>query len=351
MKNNTGQGTIPNAKAILKAYDFDDSVEQLLELDAELGIVPAQALEVVLQTARQLQTMANEMLRPRSSTTPARVTNREIVDNATALIGAVSSIRKTNVHQFLSRDEADNVHRARNVLLAVILLGSRGTLDKPTAESVCTEFAPLRPRSAGFTRPYEDDEILLLRVWALLLSEVGGKHGRRSAAVYAQCDAGMVPGETTSMRATDVVLEPGNSLLWAPGLRVGVRERVLRLDSFQQHLLSRFAADLGDRDPKASFTYNARGAWKYDAAAASATGVLDRQRMAVGLRHQDTTSSSIPMWRAQYSERHEGGVAAALQVSGRSSAANHRGLMRHRINPSTSRDRRSNKSRVFAISS
>lgn len=316
------------AKADLNAYDFESSITDLLDLDQKLGLIPEHSHDTMIETLGELKRRADEI---------GWITNRQIVDNASALVGAVAHLSRTQVNQYLAREDADVAHRARNLLLASVLVGSRGDFTKAIAESVCAEVPALKPRSAGLSRPNVDDEIVLHRVWALILSEVGGKHGRRAAAVYCQCDAGMVPGETTLMRRSDAVLgdEP---MLWAPGLEVGVAERVLRLDSFQTHVLRRFVADLPDGGPGGPLTYNARKPVTYAAQAASASGILDRQRAVLGLKQPDTTASSVSTWRATYTETHFG-MTEALQVSGRSSVANHHGITRQRINPIRQRER------------
>ncbi|MCR4512663.1 hypothetical protein [Aeromicrobium sp. 50.2.37] len=316
------------AKADLNAYDFKSSVTDLLDLDQKLGIIPEHSRKTVHDTLDQLKRRAVEI---------GWITNRQIVDNASALIGAVAHLPRTQVNQYLAREDADVAHRARNLLLASVLVGSRGDFTKAIAESVCAEVPALKPRSAGLSRPNVDDEIVLHRVWALILSEVGGKHGRRAAAVYSQCDAGMVPGETTMMRRSDAVLgeEP---MLWAPGLEVGVAERVLRLDDFQAHLLREFVTDLPVDDPSAPLTYRPRKSVTYAAQAASASGILDRQREVLGLKQPDTTASSVSTWRSTYTETYFG-VTEALQVSGRSSVANHYGITRQRLNPVRQRER------------
>lgn len=206
------------------------------------------------------------------------------------------------------------------------------------------ELPVLKARTAGYKRPYVDDEIVLSRVWAYLLSEIGGKHGRRSAPVYAQCDAGMVPGETTMMRPEDVIMDGAESYLWAPGLRVGVRERVLPLDRFQRHLIERYVPDLDDLDSDAHFTYNARVSnFKYNSAMVSAVGIVNRQRAAVGLHHEDSTASSITTWRAAYTREHCGGPQAALAVSGRTSEENLGAMLRNMVNPKVAREVRKKK--------
>lgn len=318
----------PNHKPDLNAYDFTDSVAQLRELDATIGLLPTHVREHLNAV---IDDLAGQVAKHELSSL------RQVVDHSARLIGATSGVNSSDVSRYFKRNIADSVHQVRNLLLAIVLIGAQRTLVKESAEALCAEIPTLKPRGTGHTRPNADDEMVLLRVWAYVLSHVGGKHGRRSAAIYAQCDAGLVPGETTCMRCKDVhVSTPGKSILLAPGLQCGIKERIVPLDNFQRFILGRFIADLPGDTPLAPFSYKARAEdFDYARAAASATGVIDRQRAAVGLQHADTTASSVPMWRALYTEQHHG-IDAAVEVSGRS-RENHKSLMRTRLNPTKTR--------------
>ena len=176
-------------------------------------------------------------------------------------------------------------------------------------------------------RPHTDDETLLLRMWALHLSE-GTKNNRRAAAVYAQCDAGLVTGETTKVFDTDVLLTPGEAMIEAPGLDVGVRHRLLPLDDYCATVLRRYVEQAAL--PNGSLlTYRPRSNdLQYVRASISAIGIIDRIRAAVGLTHLDTTNASVWMWRAA-STQLTMGIHTAAEVSGRS-PENLRALLRDR---------------------
>lgn len=294
--------------AILRGHDLHDAIEMLLELDQELGIIPAQSRHATVAAADRLRHKAADI---------GYVTTRQAIDNATALIAAVTGVQKTEVTQFHTSEQAQALHLYRNILLAGVLAGSRTTLEnKADAEQLAKEVPSLRRRTAGFTRANSDDEILLMRMWALTLSEVGGANGRRAACVYAQCDAGLYPGETTKVSRQHLGLTPGNGLIEAPGLDTGVTSRILPLDEFNIRVIAAFMKQT-DEVPAARLTYRPRtDIFEYQKAMVSAVGILDRQRAAVGLVHTDTTASSITMWRAVHTQL-SAGMPAAVEACGR----------------------------------
>jgi hypothetical protein len=294
--------------AILRGHDFCDTIEMLLELDQQLGIIPAPSRDSTVAAADRLRHKAADI---------GYVTTRQVIDNANALIAAVTGVKKAEVTQFHKPEQAQTLHLYRNILLASVLAGSRNTLEnKADAEQLAKEVPSLRRRTASLTRPNSDDETLLLRTWALTLSEVGGPNGRRAACVYAQCDAGLYPGETTMVSRQNLDLTPGNGLIEAPGLDTGVTSRILTLDEFNIRVIATFMEQTNDA-PAARLTYRPRtDIFKYQKAMVSAVGILDRQRAAVGLAHGDTTASSITMWRAVHTQL-SAGVTAAVMVCGR----------------------------------
>lgn len=312
------------AGPILSGHDLADAAAQLLELDAAIEIIPAASRNTLVATIDHLLKRADGL---------NLLTLRQVLDNSKGLIAAASGVRRAALLQYLTAEDAASAHLHRNVLLAIVLVGSRSTFNKRDAERLAAEFPVLKQRSTGYTRPYTDDETLLLRAWAIVLSETGGAHGRRAAAVYAQCDAGLCAGETTRVRAEDLDLtQDDNSLLHAPGLNTGVAARVIELNTFNATVMNTFISQV-ILMPKDKLTYWARSStYDYPSACVAAIGIIDRQRKAVGLKHGDTTNASVTMWRAQYTEDNEG-VDAAVAVSGRTNATNHFGLMRTRLNP------------------
>lgn len=91
--------------------------------------------------------------------------------------------------------------------------------------------------------------------------------------------------------------------------------------------------DQTDDALEARLTYRPRkDIFEYQKAMASAVGMLDRQRTAVGLAHGDTTASSSTMWRAVHTEL-TAGVLAAAKVCGRPEEDSYLRFTRTRRNP------------------
>ncbi len=127
------------------------------------------------------------------------------------------------------------------------------------------------------------------------------------------------------------MLAPGEGLIDAPGHDGGVAARVLALDEYASTVIRRYV-DGTNLAPGARLTYRPRRNTEYGAAAASAIQIVDRIRDAVGLKHDDTTSASIWMWRATATAAQDG-IDAAVMVSGRSNHDNLLGLLRNATNP------------------
>lgn len=314
--------------AILRGHDFQDAIEMMLELDQELSLIPARTRAATVAAASHLRDRAGDI---------GYVTTRKVIDNAAALIAAAAGVEKPRVSQFNTPDQAAKIHLYRNLLLAAVLAASRNTLaNKSEAEQLASEIPSLRQRTAGLTRSYTDDETLLLRMWALTLSHVGGADGRRAACVYAQCDAGLYPSETPKVLRQNLDLTSGNGLIDAPGMDNGVAGRVLALDEFNIRVIADYM-DLTDDAPHERLTYRPRtDSFNSSRASSSAAGILDRQRAAVGLAHEDTTVSSITMWRAVHTQL-TSGISAAVEVCGRPDADSYLRFTRTRRNPQRTR--------------
>lgn len=321
---------------ILLGHTFADAVEEFDRLNGTVGLTPECSRDELGKIITDLHNHADDL---------TLIKLGEVIKSSSLLIAAASGVRRQDLSKFLLRDEAARGHSYRNVLLAVVLIGARHTLSKADAEALATSFPRLRQRSSRYTRPHTDDETLLMRAWAVLLSEIGGAHGRRAAAVYAQCDAGLCAGETTGVLRRDLVIDlDDESLLDAPGHKMGVKARIVELDRFNATLLETHIAAL-HLAGKERLTYWPRNdLYDYQAACASAIGVVDRQRKAVGLNHDDTTNASVTMWRADYTERHWG-LEASTNVSGRT-AENHSELMRTRLSAVKTRNRNERKAPI-----
>lgn len=310
----------PNLSLVLAQHSIDEAREDLAKADAETGLVPFGAHDVIYPIIDQMIEHARAFGWTKLD---------EVVRHAGPTIDATSGVRVADHGRFLGPREAEALHLHRNLLLTLVLAGvlSYGG----DATEIAKAFPKLKPRTHAQLRPYLDDETLLLRLWALHLSE-GDKNNRRAAAVYAQCDTGLITGETTKISPSAVDLTPGGALIHSPGLDVGVASRVLPLDKYTTTLLQRYIDGAGAL-PGPLFTYRPReGDYSYSRAASSAICIIDRIRAAVGLDHRDTSNASVWMWRAATVELHHG-IDEAVRLSGRSSADQLRALLRDRPKP------------------
>jgi hypothetical protein len=238
-----------NLGPILNGHDFGDAVKQFRELDAQLGVVPEAARHEIYTAQDHLLERAHEI---------SWTSLRQVTDHAGDLVAAAASVPKKVLNQFLSQETAPTVHLYRNVLLATVLVGPRRTFGKDDPGTLAARFPTLRPRTAERCRPHTADEIVLLRIWNLIQSDVGGKLAHKSAAVYAQCDAGLTPTETAMVSVRNVTLIPGLGKIDAPGLNSGVAKRTLPPRG-RQRLHPVGLLEPGSRGPRRSSDLSAEG--------------------------------------------------------------------------------------------
>lgn len=177
----------------------------------------------------------------------------------------------------------------------------------------------LKQRTQARERPLTDDEITLLRFMAVIKATKVASS--QAAAVYALCDAGQTPNETTSVTVADVDDRPDAPLVQAPGHHRGLAPRLLPLEPFHTTVLADRISQAAARSPRATIAYaprtNTPGS---KAAAASATGVVTRFMSEAKVANVDVTPASIRHWRIRYTWL-TCGADAAVQMSGRSPEA------------------------------
>ena len=311
----------PDLLPLITVYTPAEAAGMLRELDSRIGVIPSGGntrvdIETLLEHAADLKLNTMELL----------------IKHNTKLIAAASGVLKDQLNQFLPSSQAELVHRYRNVALCLALACT--SEQHGDASQIASKFHAPKPRTASRNqaRPYTDDEIALLNLWAWHMSH-GDANGHRAAAVYALSASGMTPGETTKVRSDDVVLEPGLAMVEAPGLDSGVYPRIIELGSYATAVLTRYVdqANLTDGE---LLTYRPRKVhWESfreanAAAAASAQAILDRFRKSVRLNQLDTTAASIWMGRAASVLATEG-AAAACALTGRTNVANLQEILWH----------------------
>ena len=140
----------------------------------------------------------------------------------------------------------------------------------------------------------------------------------QTAAVYALCDAGQTPMETTCVTVADIDDHSDAPLVQAPGHRQGLASRLLPLEPFHTTVLADRIAQAAARSPRATIAYTPRtNAPGSIAAAASSTSVVTRFMCQAKIANIDVTPASIRRWRIRHTSL-TCGADAAVQVSGRS---------------------------------
>jgi hypothetical protein len=299
---------------VLAACTLAEAGEILRATDAKLGLIPEPGRDYLYAAVDRLIDAAAEL---------DLANLKRVIDNQKHLLATTTGVPMARQSEFLNDKDSEALHTDRNVLLALCLLSVMDYDGDPAP--VLTEFKALKRRSRTHVRPNADDETLLLHLWALHLSR-GNQKNQRAAAAYAQVDAGLTLIESTRTTVPDVQLAPGDEHILASGYSGdGVAPRILPLEPFHIEILTRYLSNPGAYDHE-RFTYRPRvnhdtPAKATNAAVASAAGVIDRIRSAVGLKHEDTTPTSVYLARiVTVTAVH--GPQAALTASGRTDYAN-----------------------------
>jgi hypothetical protein len=237
-----------------------------------------------------------------------------LVRHQSQLLTVLTGVPKPT--EFHKTSVAEGLHTYRNVTVALVAAAAHFA-GAPT-DAVYRDSVRLRARTHQSHRPLFDDEVLLARVHAATESLFAPTSPR--ASIYAMTDAGLVPGETTSVTLNDLDDPAEPTDLKAPGNQ-HIKGRHLPMDAFAQTVLGRRAAAALTKgtSPDSPLTYRPRTNLPgTPAATASAQGILDRMLAELDLANSDVTASSITLWRIHTVWAHQG-EHLALQVSGRNS--------------------------------
>jgi len=287
----------------LARLTLDQAIEQLRALDEKFQLIPEAAHDTVHAAIEAIATASRDLGLTKLD---------EIVKHHTKVIAAASGIPQAHHAKFHPAAAAEVLHLHRNALLTLALAsvcGHDGDVS-PLAEA----FPTYHRRTAQNGRPHTDDEIVLLRVFALHQS-TGDKNHRRASAVFAMCDTGLLPLDTTQVKTDDLLLVSNDEgMLSRPRVKEG-RNRDLTTTRFANTLLRRYLQGVAPGDIGTWLTYRPRKAYDAEVALSSVDGILKRMRTTLGLKHPDTTATSIWKWRADYTLRTLG-TDAALEVSG-----------------------------------
>ena len=207
----------------------------------------------------------------------------------------------------------DQLHLYRNTAITVILAAA--ALFGADTRPVLARIPELKQRTQSRDRPLTDDEITLLRVLAAI--RIADLSTSQAATVFALCDAGLTPTETTQVIGADIDDSPECPLVQAAGHQQGLSARLLPLEGFHTAILAERMSQDPARRPRDTLSYcprtNKPGS---AAAAASVSGIMSRFMDAVQINGVDVSPASPRAWRIRHTWFTEG-PEAAMQISGR----------------------------------
>lgn len=216
---------------------------------------------------------------------------------------------------------AARLHRYRNVLCTLIVLSVESCRDvKAALEDTKVQI----PRTARVERSLSDDEILLMRSYALRQTQSTDPRIARGGLIYALVEAGVDAHEISHIKVCDLQGSTHPERVHATGYGHTVTERSVPLEPFAAALAHRCRSRMprstaGEEQPLA---YRPR---KHEpgtiAAYKSVHMTLTNTLVHTGLKFVDTTPNAVGSWRHQL-EYTRGRDAAVRAVCGRSDIDN-----------------------------
>jgi hypothetical protein len=287
----------------LADFQLKDLLEEFTTFDGAYDITPARHRPTLVETWHRIEDAA----------TALGCFDVEALLSGFAKVLARLTGEK-NVTQFAALDVRDQFHLYRNTAMTLIVVA--GAMINVDIAPALERSISLKQRTQARERPLTDDEITLLRVIAVIKTKTAASS--QAAAVYALCDAGQTPMETTSVTVADVDDRPDAPLVQAAGHRLGLAPRLLPLESFHTTVLAGRISQAAARSPRATIAYAPRTNTPGSiAAAASATGIVTRLLTEAHVANLDVNPASIRNWRIRYTWL-TCGADAAVQLSGRS---------------------------------
>lgn len=295
-----------------RSISIAEATDYLLELDRRAHVIPATGRDDITGAIATL-TAACERLRLNDM--------HRLLTNTSDVLKHITGLESITV--YLKTAQADPLHRVRNVIGA---LGGAASLAIGADLGTVQQMLPnLKTRTVQPNRPLADDEILLCRIDMWAVGQSAAPTAIKAAATYVICESGAMPAESTTV-CVDVVDDPqhprgflvaGNRLLDC---------RILRVSDFGAPLFTtcvtaelQALARAGKDTPAARsmpLTYRGNHIPGGPEATASAQGVIDRLLKRWGLKKDDVTAASLPLWAAEAAYRQHG-LRAAARVSGR----------------------------------
>jgi hypothetical protein len=295
-----------------RSISITEATDYLLELDRLAHVFPAIGRDDILAAITAVTT-ACERLHIGDM--------HRLMTNTSDVLKHVTGLE--SITSYLKTAQADPLHRLRNVIGA---LGAAASLAVGADLAAVQQVLPnLKTRTVQPNRPLVDDEILLCRIDMWAVGQSTAPTAIKAAAMYVICESGAMPAESTTV-CVDVVDDPqqprgflvaGNRLLDC---------RILHLSDFGVPIFTtcvtaelQTLARAGKDTPLARaipLTYRGIHTPGGPEATASAQGIIDRLLKRWGLKKDDVTAASLPLWAADATYRQHG-LRAAAKVSGR----------------------------------
>lgn len=295
-----------------RSISIGEANDYLLEFDRLAHVIPATGRDDIAAAITTL-TAACERL---------NITDmHRLLANTSDVLKYLTGLE--SITAYLKTAQADPLHRFRNVIGA---LGAAAALAIGTDLAVVQGALPnLKTRTTQPSRPLADDEVLLCRIDMWAVAQSLAPKAIKAGATYVICESGAMPAESTTV-GIEVVDDPQ-----APGgfLVAGNRLldcRILPISDFGVPIFSTCVtaeiqqlARAGKDTPAARsmpLTYRGNHTPGGPAATASAQGIIDRLLKRWGLKKDDVTAASLPLWAVAAAYRQHG-LRAAAKISGR----------------------------------
>jgi hypothetical protein len=228
----------------LRSVKLAEARQALSDLDSRDGVIPPAARANMAKAVADVLGAADAI----------GIDNAyNLVRHQSQLLTVLTGVPKPT--EFHKTSVAEGLHTYRNVTVALVAAAAHFA-GAPT-DAVYRDSVRLRARTHQSHRPLFDDEVLLARVHAATESLFAPTSPR--ASIYAMTDAGLVPGETTSVTLNDLDDPAEPTDLKAPGNQ-HIKGRHLPMDAFAQTVLGRRAAAALTKgtSPDSPLTYRPR---------------------------------------------------------------------------------------------
>lgn len=211
----------------------------------------------------------------------------------------------SSITRFLGYEAAETAHQHRSALAMITAAAALAHAADPYP--YLDALPNLQPRHGGSQRPVTDDEVLLLRLWALHQARLGPRN--RSAVFHLLLtDAGSRPSENTQIKPIHFDDPSNPTHVDLPGVTNVVGARRIPLPEWMRPLLRDTLRQHLSRDPDArtrGVAYQGSAQPGGGVASASASGVFVRSMRDAGIVGAPEPLGLV-RWRLGVTETREG---------------------------------------------